>query len=69
MRNRYISFKNKISGKHETFNYVVDIYKKYDPEKLGITYHALMNALAKDKKYQNNKIVIVYRERVKTEWK
>ena len=69
MRNRYISFKNKISGKHETFNYVVDIYKKYDSEKLGITYNALMNALAKDKKYQNNKIVIVYRERVKTEWK
>lgn len=69
MNKRYISFKNKKNGRRETFNKAVEIYKKYTREELGITYNALMNALSKNKKYENKNFVIAYKERVKTEWK
>ena len=69
MNKRYISFKNKENGRRETFNKAVEIYKKYTREELGITYNALMNALSKNKKYENENFVIAYKERVKTEWK
>ena len=69
MNKRYISFKNKKNGRRETFNKAVEIYKKYTREELGITYNALMNALSKNKKYENENFVIAYKERVKTEWK
>lgn len=66
---RYISFVNKRNGRRETFYKVVEIYGKYTKDELGITYNALMNALAKNKRYENKNFSVAYKERVKTEWK